>query len=104
MRNVSREFHDRPVDWKHWLHQKKLNANQAAQLMLSVDPYLPPVSRRSLEMQAIVQYATSIYRLALAHGMREAPMIHWLEWGNLHGINMHPLFAIKAFEWKAMQE
>ena len=100
---LRQELHDHPVDWDHWLHKRGLTANQAAQLMMSLDPYLPPARRKSLEMQAIVQYATSIYRLALSQGFREAPMSHWLEWGNMHEIKMHPMFVLKALEWKMMQ-
>ena len=102
MRNKNQEMYDYPVDWHHWIHRKTLTANQAAQLMMSLDPYLPSASRKSLEMQVIVRYATSIYQLALSQGFREAPMSHWLEWGNMHEIKMHPLFTIKTFEWKAM--
>ena len=104
MQYTNREFSDHPVNWDHWLHLETLTANQAAQLMVSLDPHLPASSRTSLEMRAMVRYATAIYRLALDEEMTEAPMSHWLEWGNFHEIHSHPMFVIKTFEWKSLHE
>lgn len=89
----------RPINWRYWMSMKTLTAEQAARLMVGLDPdifkRLDQNGPTRNETSSQRERARNIERLALNLGMTDATQSKWASWGKEQGFNIHTLFLLE---------